>query len=291
MRSFNNIGSGINNLNIGTRPRNPVLDQLVQTLKMTGYTEIASEEIAVALATLANYGVLSMTGGSLLGNLMNLNRLSLNGNGNSNGAQATPSSSAGNQSSQQSGSSIPSLLGNPPDPNAHMADAANLTSYTSTGSSEEDSKSLLLQLTQTLARSQGKAGGSTDPFGPVGSGKCDSQDGVGSLFSSNSIFGLENNLGPFPGNGSGSPEAQDTQEIEVAENLAGAIIGQQGRGITEIQQMTGASVSVSRRGVYAPGTTNRVVTVSGPTSGVARAAMIVRQKIQDAEQRRAQSAF
>lgn len=285
MRTFSNLGSGINNLNIGTRPRNPALDQLVQTLKLTGYTEAAADDIANALGTLSNYGLLNLAGGnSLLGNLMNLNRLSLNSNSNSNSGSA--SNSGANQSSQQASASIPSLLGNPTSSNSRHNDTPNLTSYTSAGSSEEDSVSLIRQLTQTLSRSQNK--GSGDMFGPVGSMKQD--DSMSSLFSGGGgMFNMDNSgMGYQSG---GSPEQQDTQEIEVAENLAGAVIGQQGRGISEIQQMTGASVSVSRRGVYAPGTNNRVVTITGPGSGVNRAAMLVRQRIQEAEQRRAQNAF
>lgn len=287
MRSFNNLGSGITNLNIGTRPRNPVLDQLVQTLKLTGYTDVVAEEIAAALSTLAHYGVLSLTGGSLLGNLMNLNRL---GGGNA--------SASTNGSSQSN--TVPSLLGNPSASQHNSRNDPSLSNYSSApGSGEDDSASLLRQLTQTLARSQqGKSGsGGSDSYPNI---KQDSQDGMGSLFGNSSLFGTgDGNSGSGFGGfnagqqqqGSGSPEPNESQEIEVAENLAGAIIGQQGRGITEIQHMTGANVSVSRRGVYAPGTQNRVVTISGPASGVGRAALLVRSKIQEAETRRSQSTY
>ncbi|KAF6026764.1 hypothetical protein EB796_014932 [Bugula neritina] len=184
---------------------------------------------------------------------MNLNRLN-NGSPAANGSQ----------------SSVPSLLG--------ATQGARTDGQSAFGSSDDDSASLLRQLTQTLAR--GKPGGGADGYAGV-----KDESGVynsGSLFDSSSGYG---GFGSQPG--SNSPEPQENQEIEVAENLAGAIIGQQGRGITEIQHLTGASVSVSRRGVYAPGTQNRVVTITGAASYVAKAAMIVRQKIQEAEQRRA----
>lgn len=288
MRSFNNLGSGINNLNIGTRPRNPILDQLVQTLKLTGYTEAAAEEIASALSTLANYGVLSLTGGSLLGNLMNMNRLS----------QPTSGGSATGGVASNGSSNIPSLLSNPTSQNSVSRDQSILPSYTSTssGGGDDEGASLLRQLTQTLARTQGKA--ATDMFGPVGGIK---EENISSLFANtgNALFGGGDSSGGGFGSfnpmqnphTSQSPEPQDSQEIEVAENLAGAIIGQQGKGITEIQHITGANVSVSRRGVYAPGTQNRIVTINGSSSGVSRAAQLVRQKIQEAEQRRAQNSY
>lgn len=276
MRSFNNLGSGINNLNIGTRPRNPVLEQLAQTLKVTGYTDSAADEIANALSTLANYGVLNLTNGSMVGNLMNINRIN------------TSTSSSGSANGGQS--SVPSLISGSTQ-GSRMSGDQSLSNYSGGGSTDEEGASLLRQLTQTLARSQGKSGGSGDMYGPVGGVK---EEGAGyggnsGLFVSDGGAGFGGFNGPQQG--SGSPEPTESQEIEVAENLAGAIIGQQGRGITEIQHMTGANVSVSRRGVYAPGTQNRIVTISGPVSGVGRASQLVRQKIQDAEQRRAQNAY
>lgn len=291
MRSFNNLGSGINNLNIGTaRPRNPVLDQLVQTLKLTGYTESAAEEIASALSVLANYGVLSLTGGSLLGNLMNMNRLGGSGGGGNSG-QGPPNSGPSNGANN-----IPSLLSNPSSQGSR--DPPSLVPSYTTSSSDDDGAALLRQLTQTLARTQGKSNNSSsDMF----SSSSTSADNLSSLFANaagGSLFGSGDqpsgfgNFNPLQGqHQSQSPEPSDTQEIEVAENLAGAIIGQQGRGITEIQHMTGANVSVSRRGVYAPGTQNRIVTITGPSSSVGKAAQLVRQKIQEAEQRRAQNSY
>ena len=298
MRSFNNLGSGINNLNIGTaRPRNPVLDQLVQTLKLTGYTESAAEEIASALSVLANYGVLSLTGGSLLGNLMNMNRMG--GGGSSNQGPAN----SGGPTSNGAGN-IPSLLNNASSQSSAGRDAPSLVPSYTTSSSDDDGAALLRQLTQTLARTQGKSSSASaaDMFSSAAGGS--TADNLSSLFanaaaSGGSLFGSGDqpsgfgNFNPLQGqqHQSQSPEPQDTQEIEVAENLAGAIIGQQGRGITEIQHMTGANVSVSRRGVYAPGTQNRIVTITGPGSSVSKAAQLVRQKIQEAEQRRAQNSY
>jgi len=225
-----------------------------------------------------------------------MNRLSLNSNGNSGTGNATPSSSGGNQA--QGSNSVPSLLGNPPSSqSSRLGDAPNmLGGYATGGLSDTDSSSLLQQLTQTLARSQkGNSGG--DMYGPVGSkdvgnaaasgGNLNSLFGGSSLFGSGGGYGQDSEYGNgMQQGGSNSPEPQENQEIEIAENLAGAIIGQQGRGITELQQMSGATVSVSRKGVYAPGTNNRIVSVSGPQSAVARAAQLVRQRIQEAELRR-----
>lgn len=275
------------NMSNQRRGLNPATEQLIQTLRMTGYTEQAAEEIALALSTLANYNLLSLFGGGqLLGNLMNLNRLSLNG---------SAGSSSGNSSAPQA--AVPSLL------SANSSSRAGdglLGSYTtSSGSSAHDddtSSALLRQLTQSLSRTQASKSG--DVFGPVGSSSSSSQNagvtnsGITSLFGGDSLFSgsaystadNDNSFGLGPN--SSSPEPSDTQEVEVAENLAGAIIGQGGRGISELHSMTGASVSVSKRGVFAPGTNNRIVTVTGPVSSVRRATDLVRQRIAEAEQRR-----
>lgn len=278
MRNFGSLGGS---MSMAGRQRNPILDQLVQTLKVTGYTDMAAEEIALALGTLANYGVLSLTGGSLLGNLMNLNRLSLHGNAAAaNGSAGTAGQATSSSSSTNQSSTIAPLI-NSSGNGARSGEAG----YAGTASSE-DSVALLRQLTDTLARNKGGAAtASTDYYG---SGvKADgSADSMGMFNSGSGMYGVDGtNMSGYGAQPAGSPEPQETEEIQVAENMAGAIIGQQGRGITEINQLTGATVQVSRRGVYAPGTTNRVVTIQGSGSAVSRAALVVRHKISEAESR------
>uniref|UniRef100_A0A023F1K7 Putative rna-binding protein nova1/pasilla n=1 Tax=Triatoma infestans TaxID=30076 RepID=A0A023F1K7_TRIIF len=75
-------------------------------------------------------------------------------------------------------------------------------------------------------------------------------------------------------------------EMEIAEVIVGAILGPGGRSLIEIQQMSGAVIQISKKGIYAPGTRNRVVTISGTHSAVSTAQYLIDQRIKDEELKR-----
>ncbi|XP_073994185.1 RNA-binding protein Nova-1-like protein passilla [Rhodnius prolixus] len=75
-------------------------------------------------------------------------------------------------------------------------------------------------------------------------------------------------------------------EMEIAEVIVGAILGPGGRSLIEIQQMSGAIIQISKKGIYAPGTRNRVVTISGTHSAVSTAQYLIDQRIKDEELKR-----
>ena len=52
---------------------------------------------------------------------------------------------------------------------------------------------------------------------------------------------------------------------------------------------SGADVQISKRGVYAPGTTNRLITIKGSPRAVKSALYLVQQKIQEKQEERARS--
>ena len=52
---------------------------------------------------------------------------------------------------------------------------------------------------------------------------------------------------------------------------------------------SGADVQISKRGVYAPGTTNRQITIKGSLRAVKSALYLVQQKIQEKQEERARS--
>lgn len=49
--------------------------------------------------------------------------------------------------------------------------------------------------------------------------------------------------------------------MQVPNKLVGSILGKGGSTLKEIQQQTGARVTISKRGEFAPGTQNRCVLV------------------------------
>lgn len=103
-------------------------------------------------------------------------------------------------------------------------------------------------------------------------------------------FGLGTGMGHCGGNdgsvgGEGSSGSQ-TKELQIGENIVGAVLGHGGRAIVEIQRMTNTTIQISKKGVFAPGTRNRIATISGPPVGVERAVLLVQQCIQQEETKR-----
>ncbi|XP_014260664.1 RNA-binding protein Nova-1 isoform X2 [Cimex lectularius] len=75
-------------------------------------------------------------------------------------------------------------------------------------------------------------------------------------------------------------------EMEIAEAIVGAILGPGGRSLIEIQQLSGAVIQISKKGIYAPGTRNRVVAISGYQNSVNTAQYLIEQRIKDEEIKR-----
>jgi len=112
--------------------------------------------------------------------------------------------------------------------------------------------------------------------------------GAGATMNQNS-FGLGTGMGPYGRKddkmGEGSSVSQ-TKELQIGENIVGAVLGHGGRAIVEIQRMTSTTIQISKKGVFAPGTRNRIATISGPPAGVERAILLVQQCIQQEETKR-----
>uniref|UniRef100_A0A0K8T1F7 K Homology domain-containing protein n=1 Tax=Lygus hesperus TaxID=30085 RepID=A0A0K8T1F7_LYGHE len=75
-------------------------------------------------------------------------------------------------------------------------------------------------------------------------------------------------------------------EMEISEAIVGAILGPGGRALIEIQQVSGALVQISKKGMYAPGTRNRVVTISGGHNAVTNAQYLIEQRVKEEELKR-----
>ena len=76
-------------------------------------------------------------------------------------------------------------------------------------------------------------------------------------------------------------------EIEVPENLVGAILGKRGQTLVEFQTTSGAKIQISKKGEYVPGTRNRKVTITGAPNQAQLAHFFVTQKVAQEEQNRA----
>jgi len=110
----------------------------------------------------------------------------------------------------------------------------------------------------------------------------------GTMMNQNS-FGLGTGMGQYGGKDNTAGEGSSgslTKELQIGENIVGAVLGHGGRAIVEIQRMTSTTIQISKKGVFAPGTRNRIATIAGPAAGVERAVLLVQQCIQQEETKR-----
>lgn len=66
-------------------------------------------------------------------------------------------------------------------------------------------------------------------------------------------------------------------------------LGPGGRSLVEIQQMSGANIQISKKGIFAPGTRNRIVTITGNAHAINTATYLIEQRIQEEEMKRARN--
>ncbi|KAI5740232.1 hypothetical protein M8J76_001951 [Diaphorina citri] len=106
-------------------------------------------------------------------------------------------------------------------------------------------------------------------------------------------FPASSSFGGRPGSpggrnyGGGASDVESKKvEIEVPEIIVGAILGPGGRSLNDIMGRSGANVQISKKGSFAPGTRNRVVTISGSPNAIAHAQILIDSKIKDEEWKR-----
>ncbi len=74
-----------------------------------------------------------------------------------------------------------------------------------------------------------------------------------------------------------SPSYTTTINLAVPDSMVGAVLGRRGQALQELQSESGARIKVSQRNEFVPGTTNRIVTVSGSQDSVATARNMIRE--------------
>lgn len=276
--------STMSNLNINGLLNNnlltpsPSFENLKMTLRNLGYSELATDEISSAYNTLSNYGCLPHV--NSFGILPNM----LNTGSHTNYCSNTVSNFGKNRSQS-------SISQNSPFGNSTCRD--NLGSqYGPIGSSSEMFTSTHTNGSNDVYSIREKVGlgsilnNANYQINSVGF-PCNSSKNIDDInFSgiNNNSFGLGLGLcGPTD-----KPNITSKQEIEVPETIVGAILGPKGKGIVEIQQLTNAVVQISKRGVYAPGTRNRLVDISGTPLNVAKAQFLIQHRLQQEAVKRAQ---
>ena len=313
--NIGNIGNSMNNLNLNSGGNssvsNPVLENLKTTLRGSGYSEQATEEISAAMYTLANYGFLGL--GLGLGINIGSNLGSLGGAGGGGGGGGGGGMNMGNQGGQGNPTPTPGSLANL----IGMLGGGNSNSNGSllgggTNNAVGDNNTSVFgpvgSTTTTMAG--GDTGeGSSAYFSTAGgmggdrySGAGDSMFGnsynsgfgSGSTFSgtNQNSFGLGTGMGTAVGSFGDAASNEDesapaVKEVEVGEHIVGAILGPKGKGIVELQKYTSTNIQISRKGVFAPGTRNRVVTIKGAPGNVQKATYLIQQRLSQEEAKRA----
>ncbi|KAJ1523714.1 hypothetical protein ONE63_001548 [Megalurothrips usitatus] len=271
--SGNALGNGINlSLNLsapnsatGSALTSQLLEHIKVTLRSSGYSDLATSEIIASMAVLARYGILGM-GLGLAGTAPVQHRTAATG---------LPAGS---------------FLGVPMD--SSPAQVPSLASGRDTG---------VFGPIGTIT-GLGPAGGcASTPRTSVKERFGDANDVGGfDMFlrsSAHSALSTSLNNNSFGLGTSGqslehSPTPADPKDgrkvdIEIPELIVGAILGFGGRSLVEIQHLSGASIQISKKGQYAPGTRNRIVTISGLPNAIQTAQYLIEQRVSEEEAKRA----
>ncbi|XP_037087315.1 RNA-binding protein Nova-1-like [Pollicipes pollicipes] len=254
----------------------PTLDHIHNTLRNSGYPEQAANEITTAIDTLAMYGILGIS---------------------------VPSSpiSPGQPSLPVSGSY--------PHPSSALLGLNVSTSESLNGNSSLYSPlSPMVPLPSTSSQASGPPGSpgrQPDPFSPGGDAAYDPFRGPSALSPlpvNNNSYGLGTQPGlaglskspPPPGalqaaiiKQAEMADGQHKIDLEVGEYIIGAILGPGGRNLVEIQHLSGATIQISKKGMFRPGTRNRIVSLVGSAQAISTAQYLVEQKISEEEAKRA----
>lgn len=75
--------------------------------------------------------------------------------------------------------------------------------------------------------------------------------------------------------------------MKIYEKYIKKWVGPGGRSLVEIQHISGANIQISKKGTFAPGTRNRIVTVTGTPQAINTAHFLIEQRINEEETKRA----
>ncbi|XP_076318733.1 RNA-binding protein Pasilla-like isoform X2 [Tachypleus tridentatus] len=285
--------------------------QLIENIKAmlggNGYSDQATAEITAAMHTLASYGVLGLglSLGSMINNMGGAPMMSSMGisTSASNSCAALPPSGLASQGMFNSSTAISAMDGSCPVSAASSASMGGTSNMFGTLSGNIGNGISGLGLGPNFSSPTVSKSGERylfqadqavyDPFRrnspALGS------PGVPNLPINNNSFGLGTSFSPGSSFIQKSSTPSDRQigfessklEIEVGENIVGAILGPGGKSLVEIQRFSGANIQISKKGIFAPGTRDRIVTITGSPSSVSTAQYLIEQQITEEEAKRA----
>lgn len=264
-------------------------DNLRMLFRSHGYTDQASEEISAAMNTLVNYGIINIGMTGQQGNVQQPQQISIGGaqqQGMITTATGTPTQNPQQGYMMSTPTSSGSLFG----PVGSGSSGLGSSGSTAANSSLFGSSSPSMQQERyggSPMLNESYTGAPAYPAQAAGfSGTQMGGERSPSININQNSFGL--------GTGMYSPtedkSAATKQDLEVSESIVGAILGPGGKGIVELQQFTQTNIQISKKGVYMPGTRNRIVTITGTPNNITKAQYLIQQRIQQEEIKRARQA-
>lgn len=307
-QNANNPGNMVQFGNVFQSSPNGSSSQMIENfrgmLRACGYTEDAVNEICNAMATLANYGMLGlglglngmMNGTPILGSLgMGMpgtptNNCGLPMSGVSPGQNTIFSQGGGVPGLDQGCTNVPQASGN--GGNNMFGPVGSVGSSLSTigithGSFAHTSPN---RQHDRLHMPDGPVFETFRASPSLSSPGTNSSNVHPSMSINNNSFGIGTDIqsptmrkSPTPSDPS---EMSSKIEIEVSDNIIGAILGHGGKLLVELQRMSGANIQISKKGIFVPGTRNRIVTITGSQSAVSTARVLIDRQINEEESKR-----
>lgn len=282
--------SGVPGPTIPTANSAQMIESIKTMLRVSGYSEDAVSEISSAMNTLANYGMLGL--GLGLGGMFS----SMNGapmiSSLGMGMPNTPGNSCGLTLGGQNVNgpmytSTPGLDGcnnvNVISTPGASAGGAGNGIFGPVGSSN-------LGMSHGFSTPTGRPGperGNTDSYDPFRSRNSPSLGSPGAAHNNNSFGICVPSDSPKSSTPNDPSEPQTKVEIEIGDNIVGAILGHGGKSLVEIQRISGANIQISKKGTFVPGTRNRIVSITGTANAVSTAQYLIEQQIGEEEAKRA----
>ncbi|XP_053671150.1 RNA-binding protein Pasilla [Anopheles nili] len=261
-------GTGLNlSLNLGapSPQTNPtvttqLLDHIKGAMRQSGYSDTATAEVHAALGVLAKYGVLGI------------------GVGLQNGTHSTTLGYLGMPEIQQTTA-------------AAAAASAATGVYGAVGQLNLDQylhapgtatpRTTAMDRYDATAYDPFRHPAATQAATPISINNNAFSLGNPSALSAQTLGSLSKS--PTPAEVSASKE----KNVEIPEVIVGAILGPAGRSLVEIQHISGANIQISKKGIFAPGTRNRIVTITGQPNAINVAQFLIEERITQEETKRA----
>ena len=266
------------------------LDNFRMQLRSNGFSEDACHEISAAMNTLVNYGIVGVGVHGQQGNVQQPQQIGM-GNAQQQGMMTAATGTPQQNPQQSYMMSTPTSSGSLFGPVGSGSSGLGSSGSTAANSSLFGSSSPGMQqeryggspmLNESYTGNPAYPGAQAAGFaGPQVGGERSPSINI-----NQNSFGL--------GTGMYSPtedkSAAIKQDLEVPESIVGAILGPGGKGIVELQQFTQTNIQISKKGVYMPGTRNRIVTITGTPTNITKAQYLIQQRIQQEELKRARQA-